>query len=111
MMELEALDGKRLQELDYIMIQKKKVARAYNKQVRIKSFEKKGSLFGRLCCCPSVLKTENWGNGPLIGRDHSRFTKYCLEMDIGYQALKGSHTKGSSMGSTLRNTFPQCGKC
>ena len=31
MMELEALDGKRLQELDYIMIQKKKVARAYNK--------------------------------------------------------------------------------
>ena len=31
MMELEALDGKRLQELDHIMIQKKKVARAYNK--------------------------------------------------------------------------------
>ena len=29
MMELEALDGKRLQELDHIMIQKKKVARAY----------------------------------------------------------------------------------
>ena len=43
MMELEALDGKRLIELDYIMIQKKKVARAYNKQVRIKSFEKRGA--------------------------------------------------------------------
>ena len=39
MMELEALDEKRLQELDHIMIQKKKVARAYNKRVRTKSFE------------------------------------------------------------------------
>ena len=39
MMELEALDGKRLQALDHIMIQKKKVARAYNKRVRRKSFE------------------------------------------------------------------------
>ena len=39
MMELEALDGKRLQALDHIMIQKKKVTRAYNKRVRRKSFE------------------------------------------------------------------------
>ena len=39
MMELEALDGKRLQALDHIMIQKKKVARAYNKWVKRKSFE------------------------------------------------------------------------
>ena len=39
MMELEALDGKRLQELDHIMIQKKKVVRAYNKRVRRNSFE------------------------------------------------------------------------
>ena len=38
-MELEALDGKRLQALDHIMIQKKKVARAYNKRFRRKSFE------------------------------------------------------------------------
>ena len=30
MIELEALDGKILQALDHIMIQKKKVARAYN---------------------------------------------------------------------------------
>ena len=71
---------------------------------------KKGSSFGRWCC-PSVLKTKNWGNGPLTGRDHSEFTKYYLEMPTGYQALKGSHTKGSSMGSTSRNTFLQCGKC
>ena len=33
MMELEALDGKRLQVLDHIMIQKKKAAREYNKRV------------------------------------------------------------------------------
>ena len=39
MMELVALDGKRLQALDHIMIQKKKkVARAYNKRVKRKSF-------------------------------------------------------------------------
>ena len=39
MMELEALDGNRLQALDHIMIQKKKVAQAYNKRVRRKSLE------------------------------------------------------------------------
>ena len=37
MMELEALDGKRLQVLA-IRIRKKKVARAYNKRVKRKSF-------------------------------------------------------------------------
>ena len=58
-----------------------------------------------------MLKTENWGNGLLIRRDYSRFTKYCPEMPIGYQALKENHAKASSMGSPLRNTFPQCGKC
>ena len=30
-MELESLDGKRLQSLDHILIQEKKVAQAYNK--------------------------------------------------------------------------------
>ena len=39
-MELEALDGKILQALDHIMIQKKKnMARAYKKRIRRKSFE------------------------------------------------------------------------
>ena len=38
-MELEALDGKRLQSLDHIMIQKKNVAKAYNKRVRRNNFE------------------------------------------------------------------------
>ena len=41
MMELEALDGKILQALDHIMIQKKKVARAYNKRVIRKNFEER----------------------------------------------------------------------
>ena len=39
MMELKALDGNRLQALDHVMIQENKVALAYNKQVRRKSFE------------------------------------------------------------------------
>ena len=38
-MELKALDGKRLQVLNHIIIQKKKVPRAYNKRVKRKSFE------------------------------------------------------------------------
>ena len=38
-MELEIFDGKRLQALNHIMIQKKKVTRAYNKRVKRKSFE------------------------------------------------------------------------
>ena len=38
-MELEALDGKILQALDHIMIQKKNVAKAYNKRVKRKNFE------------------------------------------------------------------------
>ena len=58
-----------------------------------------------------MIKRENLGNGLLTERDHSKFTKFCLKMLIGYQALKGSHTKGSSMGNTSRNTFPQCEKC
>ena len=71
---------------------------------------KKGSYFGRWCY-PSILKTENLENGLVTGRDQLRFIKYCLEMPIGYQALNGSHIKGSSMGSTSKNTFPQYGKC
>ena len=39
MIELEALDEKRLQVLDHTMIHKMKVAQAYNKRVRRKSFE------------------------------------------------------------------------
>ena len=39
MMELKALDGKRLQTLDHIMIQKTKAARAYNKWLIRKRFE------------------------------------------------------------------------
>ena len=39
MIELEALDGKILQALDHIMIQKMKVVRAYNNRVRRKRIE------------------------------------------------------------------------
>ena len=45
MIELEALDGKRLQEFSHIMIQKRKVAWAYNKQVRRKSFEEREPIW------------------------------------------------------------------
>ena len=58
-----------------------------------------------------MLKTKNLGNDLLTGRDHSKFTKFCSEMPTCYQALKGSYTKGSSMGNTSRNTFTQHEKC
>ena len=109
MMELEALDRKILQALYHIMIQKKKVSRAYNKQVRRKSFEE-GELIWKVVL-PIGATDRELGKWSLVGRDHSKFTKYCLKMPTSYQALKGSHTKGSSMGSISRNTFPKCGKC
>ena len=110
MMELEAFNGKRLQVLDHIMIREKKRWLAPTISGLEERVMKKGSSFGRWCY-PSVLKTEKWGNGLLTGRDYSKFTKYCPEMPISYQTLKESHTKGSSMERTLRNIFPQCGKC
>ena len=103
MMELEALDGKRLQVLDHIMIQKKKVAQAYNKWVRRKSFEE-GELVWKVVL-PIASKDKELGKWSPSGRDHSRFTKYCPEMLTSYQALKRNHPKSSSMGSTSRNTF------
>ena len=108
MMELKALDGKRLQALNHIMIKKKRwlgpIIRESGERVL-----KKWSSFGRWCC-PTVLQTKlgkwspNW-KGPL------NVHQVLLENAIGYQALKESHTKGSLMGSTSRNTFLQCGKC
>ena len=56
-MELKALDGKRLQALDYIMIQKRRWLRPTTNKSEERIL-KKGSLFG-MWCCPSVLKTEN----------------------------------------------------
>ena len=75
MMELKALDGKRLQALDHIMIQKKKRWLEPTTSGSKERVLKKGSSFGKWCC-RSVLKTENLGNGLLIARDHSRFTNY-----------------------------------
>ena len=57
MMELEALDGKRLQALDHIMVQKKKWLGPTTSGSKERVL-KKGSSFGRWCF-PLVLKTEN----------------------------------------------------
>ena len=62
-MELEALDGKRLQVLDHIIIWKKKVARAYNKRVRKKSFEE-GELVWKvvLPICAKDKELRKWSS-------------------------------------------------
>ena len=112
-MELEAFYGKRLQALDHIMIQKKEGGLSLQQAGQKKSFEE-GELVGELVwkvVLPIGSKDRELGKWSPIGRNHSRFTKYFSEMPTDYQALKGSHTKGSSMGSTSRNTFSQCGKC
>ena len=88
MMELGALDGKILQALDHIMIQKKKVARAYNKRVRRKSSEE-GELIWKVVL-PIGAKDRELGKWSPNWEGHSKFTKYCLEMPIGYQTLKES---------------------
>ena len=67
-MELEALDEKRLQALEHIMIQKRRLLEPTTSWLG-EMVLKKGSSFGRWCCL-SVLKTENWGNGLPIRRDH-----------------------------------------
>ena len=106
--ELEALDRKRLQELDHIMIQKKKVAQAYNKQVGRKSFEE-GELVWKVVLPISAKDRElgkwspNW-EGPFKVHQVLIGNVYWLS------SLERSHTKGSSMGSTSRSTFPQCWK-
>ena len=55
MMALEALDGKRLQALDHIMIQKKKRSLRPTSSGSEERVLKNGSLFGRWCF-PSMLK-------------------------------------------------------
>ena len=39
MMELESVDDRRIQALNYMLIQKNKVAQTYNKRIKRKSFE------------------------------------------------------------------------
>ena len=57
MMELDALDGKRLQALDHIMIQKNNVARAYNKRVKRKNFEE-GEVVWKVVLSPDAKDRE-----------------------------------------------------
>ena len=84
MMELEALDRKRLQALDHIMIQKKKVTRAYNKQVRRKIFEEGEAVWKVVLPISSKDRELGKWSPNYEGRDHSRFIKYCSEMPTGY---------------------------
>ena len=66
-MELKALDGKRLQVFDHVMIRKRRWLGPTTRESEERILKKRSS-FGRWCC-PLVLKTENWGNVLLIGRE------------------------------------------
>ena len=105
MMELEALDGKRLQELDHFMIQKKKkVARAYNKRVRIKSFEE-GDLIWKVVLPISVKdrELEKWSSnfeGPFKVHQVLPGNAYWLS------SLEGEPHKMYINGKYLKKYFP-----
>ena len=93
-MELEALDGKRLQALDHIMIKKKK--KKWPRPTTSESEErilKNGSLFGRWCCS-SVLKTKNWGNGLLIRREPFKVHQLLPRNAYWLSSLEGESHKG-----------------
>ena len=104
MMGLETLDGKRLQELDHIMIQKKKVARAYNKRVRRKSF-KEGELVWKVVLPIGSKDRElgkwfpNW-KGP--------FKVYQVLLGNAYwlSNLEGGQHKKFINGKYLKKYFP-----
>ena len=82
-----------------MLIKKKnKVAQTYNKRIKRKIFEV-GELVGILYY-QLVPKTKNWANGLPTRRDLSKCIKYCLEMHIGWQIYKESHTRGSFIGNT-----------
>ena len=104
MMELKALDGKRLQALDHIIIQKKKVARAFNKRVRRKSFEE-GELVWKVVLPISAKDRElgkwspNW-EGPF------KVHQVLLENAYWLSSLEGEPHKRFINGKYLKKYFP-----
>ena len=102
MMELKALDEKRLQALNHIMIKKKRwldpTIRGSGERVL-----KKWSSFGRWCC-PTVLKTElrkwspNW-KGPL------KVHQVLLENAYWLSSLEGEPHKRFINGKYLKKYF------
>ena len=104
MMELEALNGKRLQALDHIMIQKKKVTKAYNKRVRRKIFEE-GELVWKvvLSICAKDKELGKWSpdwEGPFKVHQILPGNAYWLS------SLEGEPHKWFINGKYLKKYFP-----
>ena len=109
MMKLDALDGKILQVLDHIMIQKKKVAGAYNKWIKINIFEE-GELVWKVVLLIDAKDRElgNWSpnwEGPFKVNEILPENAYWLS------SLKEELHKRFINGKYLEKYFPQCGKC
>ena len=104
MMELEALDGKRLQALDDIMIRKKKVVRTYNKQVRRKSFEE-GELVWKVVL-PIHYKDREWGKWSPSWEGPFKVHQVLPENAYWLSSLKGEPHKRFINGKYLNKYFP-----
>ena len=103
-MELEALDGKRLQVLNHIMIQKNKVAQTCNKWVRRKSFEG-GEIIWKVVLSISAKDKElgKWSSrweGPFKVHQVLPGNASCLS------SLEGELHKSFINGKYLKKYFP-----
>ena len=104
MMELKALDEKRLPVLDHIMIQKKKVARSYNKWVRRKSFEE-GELIWKVVQ-PIDAKDRELGKWSPNWEGPFKVYQVMLENAYRLSSLEGEPHKRFINGKCLKKYFP-----
>ena len=109
MMELKALDGKRLQVFDHIMIQKKKVVKAYNKRVRRKNFEEEELIWKVVL--PIGAKDKKLGKWSLNWEGPFKVHQVLLGNAYWLSSLEGEPQKRFINGKYLKKFFPQCGKC
>ena len=104
MMELEELDEQRMQAFNSLVIQKKKIARTYNKRVKKKSFSG-GELVWKLIL-PVGHKDREFGKwspnweGPFKIRKVLKGNSYWLE------SLGGEPHKRYINGQYLKKYFP-----
>ena len=103
-MELEALDRKRLQALDHIMIPKKKVAREYNKQVKRKSFEE-GELLWKMLL-PIYSKDRELGKWSPNWEGPFKVHQVLLGNAYWLSSLEGKPHKRVINGKYLKKYFP-----
>ncbi|XP_059654964.1 uncharacterized protein LOC132301754 [Cornus florida] len=104
LVELEDLDQICLNALDHIIAQKKKVMRAYNKKVKVKTFVE-GDLVLQVRF-PQESKTGNMESGPLIGKVLTWWNKSLEKGLIGLMDIDRESHKHPMNGVYLKEYHP-----